>query len=964
MTVAPPGQGSDLTPTFRMASSAAYYGTNNLYDPLREEARDAADAAGYNRTNYQFHVICIGPVPGFGWGGLGYVHGTGAWIRNTSSTGTTAHELGHNLGLNHANYWDTAGQSIIGPGSSVEYGDGFDTMGGGGSGRPYNARYRVYLNWLTNTDMVTFSTNGVYRIMAYDVTNSFGPRAIRIARSGGSNTNNYWLEFRQKSGSTRWQTNGAGLRWAGPGNQSSLLLDTTPGSPNGKDDSPIVLGRTFSDKGMGLHITPLGRVGTVPPSLDIMINRGSFIGNLPPIVTLTAPATNGAPGVPLGFSAAASDPNSGDVLAYYWDFGDGNFGTNGATASYAWPAAGEFVVRCTVSDMKGGTASDSLIVRIGAPATFRISGSVRATDNSPVHGVRVYVGSTRVTYTDSDGAYNLVGLPAGSYTMNASLEGYSFTHPSFSNPVNVGPNAGNIDFIGGPAGAEVLIPLVGSGAEWKYLDDGSNQGTNWIGTNFNDLTWNQGLAQLGYGDGDEATLVRSNRQDGTRIITTYFRHYFVVNDPADYATLTLGLMRDDGGVAYLNGREVFRSNMPEPPAVITNLTRASGTIDAADESTFFEKGVNATYLVPGTNVVAVEIHQANTTSSDISFDLYLNALSITNLPRGSFLTSPSPNENFVAPADILLSANASAGSGGGIVTVEFFEGDNKLGEAATRPYTMTWSNAPVGIYTLTVRATDDSGIILTSSPVNITVSTVLFARGSSWKYLDNGSNQGTNWVSRSYNDGSWRAGFARLGYGGDGEVTPISYGGVMTNKYITTYFRRWFEVPGTLSISRLIFRLQRDDGAVVYVNGAEIYRSNMTNTPITHTTLASATVNGADETAFFESSYPVDLVAGTNLVAVEVHQILPDSSDLGFDLELLGSGATILPQPELHISRSAESIQIAWPSSASGWSLFFCPTVDPGNTWTAVSSTVVNTNGQNMVTVSPSGGAGFYRLQK
>ena len=613
--------------------------------------------------------------------------------------------------------------------------------------------------------------------------------------------------------------------------------------------------------------------------------------------------------------------------------------------------------------MKGGTASDSLIVRIGAPSTFRISGRVSASDDSPVHGVRIYVGSTRVTHTDSDGTYNLVGLPAGSYTVSASLESYSFTHPSFSNPVNVGPNASGIDFIGGPAGADVLIPLVGSGAEWKYLDDGSNQGTNWSRTNFNDLTWNQGLAQLGYGDGDEATLVRSNRTDGTRIITTYFRHYFVVNDPTEYATLTLGLMRDDGGVVYLNGREVFRSNMPDPPAVITNLTRASGTIDAADESTFFEKGVNSTYLVAGTNVVAVEIHQANTTSSDISFDLYLNALSITNLPRGSFLTSPSPNATFLAPAEILLSANASAGSGGSILKVEFFEGNNKLGEATTRPYSMTWSNVPVGIYALTARATDNGGIILTSSPVNVLVNTMLFASGSMWKYLDNGSNQGTNWVSRSYNDTSWAAGRARLGYG-DVQTTPISYGPDINNKYITTYFRRWFNVPATLSISYLTFRLQRDDGAVVYVNGAEIYRSNMSTGMIAHTNLASGAVSGTDETTFYETSYPVELMAGTNLIAVEIHQAAGDSTDLGFDLELLGSGATIPPPPQLHVSRSGDEIQIAWPEAAAEWNLYYSTTPDGTSSWSFLDAPVTNTNGQNVVTVTPLGARMFYRLQK
>ena len=129
------GAGSDYTPTFRMPQPAAYYGTNNYYDQLRADARSAATAAGYNMANYSRDVICMGAVPGWGWSGLGYVGAAGSWLRSSFGTGVAGHELGHNWGLNHANYWDTAGQSTIGPGTSVEYGDSFDTMGSASAGK-------------------------------------------------------------------------------------------------------------------------------------------------------------------------------------------------------------------------------------------------------------------------------------------------------------------------------------------------------------------------------------------------------------------------------------------------------------------------------------------------------------------------------------------------------------------------------------------------------------------------------------------------------------------------------------------------------------------------------------------------------------------------------------------------------------------------------------------------------------
>src|SRR6185503_4597929 len=229
---------------------------------------------------------------------------------------------------------------------------------------------------------------------------------------------------------------------------------------------------------------------------------------------------------------------------------------------------------------------------------------------------------------------------------------------------------------------------------------------------------------------------------------------------------------------------------------------------------------NPSFLAAGTNVFAVEIHQNNGTSADISFDLYLNGLSITNLPRGAFLTSPTLGAAFVGPTNILLTANASAGFGGTVTNVEFFANETRLGAATARPYVLTWSNALLGIYKLTARATDNTGTVLTSAPVAVTVSALLFARGSAWRYLDDGSDQGTNWNLPEFDDRGWSNGLTRLGYGGDGEVTTVGFGSDSNSKYITTYFRRPFVAPPGMNLTNLLFRYIRDDGIVVYVNGA------------------------------------------------------------------------------------------------------------------------------------------------
>jgi hypothetical protein len=77
------GAGSDFTPTFRMPQPASWYGTNDSYNQLRTDARNAATALGYVLSNYDRDVICMGAVPGFNWSGLAYIGAAGAWLRNS-----------------------------------------------------------------------------------------------------------------------------------------------------------------------------------------------------------------------------------------------------------------------------------------------------------------------------------------------------------------------------------------------------------------------------------------------------------------------------------------------------------------------------------------------------------------------------------------------------------------------------------------------------------------------------------------------------------------------------------------------------------------------------------------------------------------------------------------------------------------------------------------------------------------
>ncbi len=186
------------------------------------------------------------------------------------------------------------------------------------------------------------------------------------------------------------------------------------------------------------------------------------------------------------------------------------------------------------------------------------------------------------------------------------------------------------------------VTLVPTGSAWKYLDNGSNQGTAWRSTAFNDSGWASGPAELGYGDGGEATVVSYGPNASAKYVTTYFRHAFNVANPAAYSSLTLRLLRDDGAVVYLNGTEIYRSNMPGGAVAYTTLASS-----AIDDNTFYSATVGIGLLAAGANVLAVEIHQANRTSSDISFNLELTASDTISLTRGPYLQIGTPTSTVV-----------------------------------------------------------------------------------------------------------------------------------------------------------------------------------------------------------------------------------------------------------------------------------------------------------------------------
>lgn len=855
-----------------------------------------------------------------------------------------------------------------------------------------------------------------------------------------------------------------------------------------------------------------------------------------------------------------------------------------------------------------------------------------ATDNTAIEGYRVLRD----------------GVPIGFATTTSFVDSTALGGSEYQYVVQAVDVAGNESAASAVFVARTPIAYLAPGAIWRYRDNGSDQGTAWRGAGFDASSWSSGAQELGYGDGDEATIVSFGPSATAKYRTTYFRRTFDVADPARVLSLAARLIRDDGAVVYLNGTEVLRTNLPA--GTINSATYANGVVDGANERTPVAFAIDAARLVAGTNTIAVEVHQNSGGSSDISFALELDATlgaadvappsaptslhvvdttaSTASLAwnastddvgvvdyvvlRGgapiATVTSPAYVDAELAPATAYTYAvvardeadNSSAPSGPAVATTRLLapanlavtattpssitlawdtvagaaggyrilrDGaphattptpgftDSPLPDGASHQYAVTaidaaaresvpagpvagatpdvtapsipaglaavavqdvrvtiaWdaasdnvgvtsyrvlrdglevgvaaaattfvdsgltpetpyeytlvavdaaanesvSSAPLVVTTLAFSpdstppsvptglaalgattssitlgwqaATDDTAVsgyrvyrdgsayavtvdptytdaalvdgeghsyavsafdastnesdpstaivaaaldgiaptqptglgVVGATSTTITLSwnaasdniavtgyevrrndvvvattsangwldtgrlpntsatyavvaldaagnrsvasaailgatlpatATVIAANATWRYLDNGTDQGTAWRAVGFDASAWAAGAGQFGYGDGDEGTVVAFGPNAAAKYITTYFRTTFDVTNPATAQSLTVLLQRDDGAVVYLNGVELVRSNLPAGTIVSTTRAATNIEGAAEAVWNTFAVPsAALVAGTNVVAVEVHQQWAGSSDLSFNLQLLAN---------------------------------------------------------------------------
>lgn len=167
--------------------------------------------------------------------------------------------------------------------------------------------------------------------------------------------------------------------------------------------------------------------------------------------------------------------------------------------------------------------------------------------------------------------------------------------------------------------------------------------------------------------------------------------------------------------------------------------------------------------------------------------------------------------------------------------------------------------------------------------------------GTAWKYLDDGSNQGTAWTEAAFDDAAWPSGPGLFGTESNPSVYPYPFNTAwpVGGGRVTYYARTHFTLPMISLVQDLVFTNYVDDGCIIYLNGIEVGRYNMPDGAVSHMTLAyNSSVEGAPVVGTTATNV---LVGGDNVLAVEVHQNSTPSSDVVFGMSL---HATVL---DLHM---------------------------------------------------------------
>jgi hypothetical protein len=393
-----------VTPVLAIPGDGAAYGNDN-FGLLQQHALAAVRAQGGEWNGGRLdpsrfdRIIVYSANKLINSTGLAYLRGNFAWVGGGLQGGVAIHELNHNWGVNHSGWWKVPAGAHPRAAAPVGSSAGIslpvlEGMNGGDFGHSgyITARNLGFIEQSAG-EVLTLAAGGTHRV--YNLWDVHSKNPVSKLRALVMPVKYYGLYFAfyhvagtdGGPSSRDWARNALYLSAYFPtNNPEAHLLDANPGSRaiGDNDDAGIKIGQTYSEgpdlDGKvnplgGIHVTPVARGSTTHEGnthewIDVVVHTGNdVVGNLPPVASFSQTTYTVAPGAPLAVAVTASDPD-GNPLAYDWSYGDGGYNiTNLPAQTKTWSAPGLYLLRCTVSDMRGGTATARAWVNVGAVPT-------------------------------------------------------------------------------------------------------------------------------------------------------------------------------------------------------------------------------------------------------------------------------------------------------------------------------------------------------------------------------------------------------------------------------------------------------------------------------------------------------------------------------------------------------------------------------------------------------------------
>lgn len=708
------------------------------------KAYDAANggAGTYDPDRYDRWIVLFKRMPAYTFGGQAQLVGPQVRLNGTISATTAAHELGHTQGLRHAHYWLPSGALGSGPGVHVEYGDIFDNMGGGGvPNGHFGAPEKAQLGYLDADAVATVSVTGTYRVARHDHSEAGAVRGLKLV--AGDLGYEYWVEHRQlgpgsfNSAQLDRLRTGVLLHW-GPGKApkftsgpGSYLIDSTPGSAGGASDAPLHLGEAFTDPDAGLTIKPLAVGGSAPNEyVEVQVSFGAVDGNRNPVLQAELPARDLTARSNIVFSASGSDPD-GDPVYFRWDFGDGQIQPNLNNITRRFAQGGDYSLRVSVHDGKGGIAAKTLAFKVSDPLlnwTKRGEGATTSALRSVVFagGRFVAVGDNSTVLTSRDGfAWTRGTAPAGNLYREVAFNGVRYVTAGIGPSATVRAAAAysedGVAWLAGtlPANAGMLNAMTFGAGRFVAVGEAgriytSTDGAAWTETSSPVTTALRGIA---YADG---LFVVSG--DAGRLLTSA--------DGLNWDNRSVATANNLAGVTRYNATWVASSATVECFTSVDGVAWTRVATSGRTNNTLRLTSA-AGVLLSGTTNGSIAFTEDPRTWSAFRVDSTANAtingvtegggLVVVVGSNGSIYTASSPvalSPIIAAPvlhneADSLKVSvgrkNVLAAGGAGFAKLELYANGTKVSELNASSGALEWTPAAIGSYSLSVRGVTATG---------------------------------------------------------------------------------------------------------------------------------------------------------------------------------------------------------------------------------------------------------------